>query len=349
MRKQQLEFTYMRAIAILWIVAGHSIYNSGQGFPLGLENLLRGGTALFVFISGYFYHRIFYPRMVYKEFMSAKVRNVLVPFLWVSLVGLAMLATQWSLMYDRPLSEVAKGIYYTVRNGYVLYPHWYIPFIMAVFAISPVFSAYIRLSATARWLIFAAMCLVSVYIHRPIGNINVLHSVVYFTPFYLMGILYSAHEDWLRRHALPLLGAALVGTVLSLYMQTYVSGHVGNYHKAALAFGGVDWQFVQKFSLCVLAVGLCLWMSQQTLSERANKALGALAEMSFAIFFIHPLFSIVFGVITGLLRFKLAPGNMWTSLALSLFIFVFLLAGSVLTAKAIKAKLGDRSRSYIGW
>ena len=58
MRKNQLEFTYMRGIAIIFIVLGHSIYNSGEGFPLLLENLLRGGTALFVFISGYFFHRI---------------------------------------------------------------------------------------------------------------------------------------------------------------------------------------------------------------------------------------------------------------------------------------------------
>ncbi|QYJ75086.1 MULTISPECIES: acyltransferase family protein [Shewanella] len=349
MRKQQLEFTYMRAIAILWIVAGHSIYNSGAGFPLPLENLVRGGTALFVFISGYFYHRIFHPRMVYKEFMVSKLRNVLLPFLWVSLVGLAMLATQWSLMYDRPLSEVAKGIYYTVRNGYVLYPHWYIPFIMAVFAISPVFSAYIRMSGAARWTLLALSCVIALLIHRPIGNINVLHSVVYFTPFYLMGILYSAHEEWLKERAVPLLWLALLGTLLSLYMQTYVQGHVGNYHKEALSWGGVDWQFVQKFSLVILAVGLCLWLSQRSLSDRTQKSLNALAEMSFAIFFIHPLFSILFSVITGLLRFKLAPGNMWTSLGLSMGIFVFLLVGSVVTARAIKAKLGDRSRSYIGW
>ncbi|MGI2259937.1 acyltransferase family protein [Shewanella sp. GXUN23E] len=349
MRKQQLEFVYMRAIAILWIVAGHSIYNSGEGFPLALENVLRGGTALFVFISGYFYHRIFYPRMVYKEFMVTKIRNVLVPFLWVSLVGLIMLATQWSLMYDRSLTEVAKGVYYTVRNGYVLYPHWYIPFILAVFAISPVFSAYIRLSAGVRWLILVIMCLVSVFIHRPIGNINVLHSLVYFTPFYLMGILYSQHEAELRRYATPLLVLAVLGTVLSLYMQTYVDVHVGNYHKAALTLSGVDWQFVQKFSLCILAVGLCLWMSQQDLSARTTGMMAVLAEMSFAIFFLHPLFSIIFGVFTGLARFKLAPGNVWTTLGLSLCIFAFLLTGSVLTAKAIKRRWGDRSRSYIGW
>ncbi|MBT1445368.1 acyltransferase [Shewanella sp. JM162201] len=348
MRKQQLEFTYMRALAILWIVAGHSLYNAGLGFPVTIENVLRGGTALFVFISGYFYHRIFHPRMVYKEFMLSKVRNVLQPFLWVSLVGMILLVCQWAFLYNRPPIELAKGVYYTVRNGYILYPHWYIPFIMAVFAISPVFSAYIRLSPAARWLIFAALCLVSIFIHRPIGNINVLHSVVYFTPFYLMGILYSAHEDWLKSHAAPLLAAAAVGTVVSVVMQQ-LSGHHGNYHKLAFDWGGIDWQFIQKFSLCVLAVGFCLWLSHQPLKERTQSALNALAEMSFPIFFIHPLFSILFDTITGAMHFRLAAGNPWTAMALSAFIFVFLMVGSVVTARAIKALLKDKSRSVIGW
>lgn len=80
MRKNQLEFTYMRGIAIILIVLGHSVYNSGQGFPLLLENLLRGGTALFVFISGYFFHRIFYKDFDYSKFMKNKVHNVLYPF-----------------------------------------------------------------------------------------------------------------------------------------------------------------------------------------------------------------------------------------------------------------------------
>lgn len=70
----------MRGIAIIFIVLGHSIYNSGEGFPLLLENLLRGGTALFVFISGYFFHRIFYKDFDYSKFMKNKVQNVLYPF-----------------------------------------------------------------------------------------------------------------------------------------------------------------------------------------------------------------------------------------------------------------------------
>ncbi|MGL4515714.1 MAG: acyltransferase family protein, partial [Shewanella sp.] len=169
MRKNQLEFTYMRGLAIILIVLGHSIYNSGEGFPLLLENLLRGGTALFVFISGYFFHRIFYQDFNYKKFMTNKVQNVLYPFLIVSLVGLGCLCLRWIFMEDQSVSQVLLSIFYTVRNGYILYPHWYIPFIMAVFLCSPVFLWFIRCSSQTRWTLLVVSCVVAALLHRPIG------------------------------------------------------------------------------------------------------------------------------------------------------------------------------------
>ena len=345
MKKNQLEFTYMRGIAIIWIVLGHSIYNSGQGFPLMLENLLRGGTALFVFISGYFFHRIFYKKFDLKTFMKSKVRNVLYPFLIVSLVGLLLLCLRWVLMDGHDLEKVLMGIYYTSRNGYVLYPHWYIPFIMLVFLCSPLFIRYIQCSTDMRWTLFILSCVIAALIHRPIGNINVVHSVVYFTPFYLLGILYSTDEARIARYTNVATVLAFVGLIITLVMQTYVEGHVGNYHKFPFTYGGIDWQFLQKLCLCLLVLDLSVRLSKMGEIDWLIR----IAEMSFAIFFIHPIFSFFFGIITQLLRYKLPPDNVVTTLLFSAFIFLFLMVGSIVTANFIKARLGDRSRTYIGW
>ncbi|MGL5359473.1 MAG: acyltransferase family protein [Shewanella sp.] len=345
MRKNQLEFTYMRGIAIILIVLGHSIYNSGEGFPLLLENLLRGGTALFVFISGYFFHRIFYQDFNYKKFMTNKVQNVLYPFFIVSLVGLACLCLRWVFMEDQSLSQVLLSIFYTVRNGYILYPHWYIPFIMAVFLCSPVFLWYIRCSANTRWALLVLSCIVAVLLHRPIGNINVIHSLVYYLPFYLMGILYSQDERLITRYGGVLSGVALLVLVVSLLEQTYVVQHVGNYHKAPFEFNGIDWQFVQKLCLCVLTLNVCEWLAGRSRLPWLIET----AEMSFAIFFLHPLFDMLFNTTATVLRFRFPPGSMLTSILFSFAIFVFLMLGSVFTARLIKKYLGQRSRTYIGW
>jgi hypothetical protein len=54
------------------IVLGHSIFLAQPVFPALLENLLRGGTGLFVFISGFFFHRVFYTRFDYVQFVAKK-------------------------------------------------------------------------------------------------------------------------------------------------------------------------------------------------------------------------------------------------------------------------------------
>ncbi|WP_417761202.1 acyltransferase family protein [Shewanella sp.] len=345
MRQKQLEFVYMRGIAIMLIVAGHSIYNSGEGFPLLLENLLRGGTALFVFISGYFFHRVFYKRFEFRSFMQNKINNVLWPFLIISFIGLFALIPQWLLLDKHPLEQVPLDMWYTLRNGYVLYPHWYIPFILVVFLISPLFMEYIKLSAKARWGLLIALSLVAIVVQRPIGNVNVLQSVLYFTPFYMLGICYSQDDTRLASIKVPLQWVSWGVLALTLVMQTYVEGHLGNYHKDFWQYTGIDWQFIQKMALCVLALQGCEWLAQ----GKEMPWLTRLADMSFAIFFLHPLLTILIGVVSQQLHFRLAPDSAVTSIAYSVVLFSIQLWGSVLIALWLKRCFGDRSKTVMGW
>ncbi|QSX33391.1 acyltransferase [Shewanella avicenniae] len=346
MRQKQLEFVYMRGVAIMLIVAGHSIYNSEEGFPAFLENLIRGGTALFVFISGYFFHRVFYSRFEFRRFMSNKIDNVLWPFLLVSAVGLLALVPHWLWVEHHSVQQLPLDVWYTVRNGYVLYPHWYIPFILLIFVLSPLFLAYIRLTASARWFWLLIVSVLALIVQRPIGNVNVLQSALYFSPFYLLGICYSQDDTVLARYKQQIGWLSWGLLLLTLVMQTYVEGHLGNYHKNFWEFNnGFDWQFLQKVALCVLVLQGCEWLAQQG----EQLWLTRLADMSFAIFFLHPLFSLAIGDVSYFIHFKLAPGSALTSILYSTLIFGIQLGGSVLVALWIKHKLGERSRSIIGW
>ncbi|KFZ36235.1 acyltransferase [Shewanella mangrovi] len=346
MRQKQLEFVYMRGIAIMLIVAGHSIYNSGEGFPALLENLIRGGTALFVFISGYFFHRVFYSRFEFRRFMQGKINNVLWPFLIVSLVGLAALTPQWLLIDHHSLQQLPIDVWYTVRNGYVLYPHWYIPFILLMFIASPLFMDYIKLGVKQRWLLLLGLSILAIALQRPIGNVNVLQSALYFSPFYLLGICYSQDEDALTTMRVPLRWGALLLLVVTLVMQTYVEGHLGNYHKNFWEFNnGFDWQFLQKVALCVLVLQGCEWLA----TRQESPWLIRLADMSFAVFFLHPLFSILIGNLSHLFHFRLPPGSAMTSMLYSALLFIIQLGGSVLLALWLKQRFGERSKTVMGW
>jgi uncharacterized integral membrane protein len=83
---------YFRAISIMIIIAGHS-YGSWLHESLAgqsVANMVTGGTALLVFISGFFFKEIFCPRFKFSKFMNKKVQTVLLPYVLLSFAGMAL-------------------------------------------------------------------------------------------------------------------------------------------------------------------------------------------------------------------------------------------------------------------
>ncbi|AGS39765.1 acyltransferase family protein [Cycloclasticus zancles] len=71
-------FDYFRAIAIIIIVAGHSfsLWVIDTLPEKVLANIITGGTSLFVFISGFFFHHIFYKNFKYQIFILKRFRSL---------------------------------------------------------------------------------------------------------------------------------------------------------------------------------------------------------------------------------------------------------------------------------
>jgi peptidoglycan/LPS O-acetylase OafA/YrhL len=342
-----IEFDYLRGLAIVLIVMGHSVTNTNDGFPVWLENLIRGGTGVFVFISGFFFHHIFAQRFDYKNFMSKKVQNVLVPFLSVSAFALVANFFVFLFVDHANMMEALSMCWELIQQGFVLFPHWYIPFIMATFLCSGLHFRYLKLPLLTQLSILALFSLTAVVIHRPDGNINVLQSVVYFTPFYLFGMLYSQYLAWMKQHYRYFLGVAIVAVVVTVWLQSSVLFHAGGYHKAAFEWAGIDLQFIQKMGLCVLFVGFCSHLVWPAL----GKHLIMLASISFAIFFLHPLLSMIWGNTKYILLNAgyIEPNTtMAYSLISSVFLFIFQFYGSVWLIGKLKRLFGSKSRLLIG-
>lgn len=345
-RKERLiEFDYLRGISIALIVLGHSIFIAQPAFPSLLENLLRGGTGLFVFISGFFFHRVFYARFDYAQFVTKKARGLLIPFVAISLFALLLRMVGWwqdGLVWQENLLYA----WYTLRNLYVLYPHWYIPFIFLTFLCSPLHIMYIRAQLSLQMLVLIAFSLIAIFMHRPQSNSNFLQSLIYFTPYYLLGILFSQYFVQLRAWHWPILAMSIAVIASTALIQTYVWVHLGNYHKSAFIYGGMDLQFIQTLFSCSALLTLCRHLHWRWLQRH----LCWLAELSFPIFFIHPLLTIALENIAALETIK--PFFPVSGLGASLLVFsaVFLVQfyGSAGIAVAIKQLIGARSRWLIG-
>ena len=339
---------HFRAITIIIIVAGHSYSHVGLEFSgildNSLKNMISGGTSLFVFISGFLFHHVFYKKFHYSKFVGKKVRNVLIPYLilgflpalwWVILkqekCGEFFLGTE-----ENFISEYVVPMIKYYATGVFINGYWYVPFIMLTFSISPIHARYIKLSTNKQLSLILLLSCVSMVIHRPIQNVNVFQSVVYFTPVYLIGITASIHRNVIyntfnkREYLLLLFAAALA--VLQAYL-----GHEGNYHKQPLAIGTIDIMYLQKTLLCFFFM---VWLHR--FENYNNSYVHAVASTSFTAFFIHPY-------ILWLLR-KADLSFIKTDSWFVLLMFVAILQLTcVLIAKVTKKLIPKYSRFFIGY
>lgn len=345
-------FDYFRGLAIIFIVAGHSYgpWVAHSFFEKVIASLITGGTAFFVFISGFFFHHIFYPKFRYKSFMVKKAANVLLPYSILSVLAFVCLVLY---LNDPPFAEVfitgqqPDSIFQYLKlfaqywwTGSLLTAYWYVPFIMIIFAISPLFIKQIELPIKSQLgLLFLLLCLATV-VQRPTHNLSPIHSVVYFCPVYMLGIICSINKERLFEF---LAGKTVIlgfAVILVSVAQLLIYGNDGNFHKDALfSFEGIDTMILQKILMCFFLLSVL-----QKLDAKEIPLLKHLASTSFAIFFLHPWVLYFLYESSFISRVKFAP-----SFLVFLLTVLLVIAICLAIAELFKSLLGEKSRFVIGW
>lgn len=288
-------FDHFRALAIVFIVAGHCIgpWMIDSFVEMTLANLICGGSTLFVFISGFFFHHVYYPRFDFVAFMGHKTRKIALPYALLTLAGFALYSVaaagfpyQQELMPDGLASwkdQVVLLLAY-LATGRIATAYWYIPFAMLLFAMSPLFVRFIQLGFWLRTAVIAIGFPMSLIIQRPLHDLSPVHALLYFVPVYLLGIHSSMHWDALQR---LIRGRALLLGCMVLALAALQTGLTGSYGGLAkptvFSYAGLDLILIQKVLMCYFLLALLL-----PLEKREIAPLKLLASASFAIYLLHP-------------------------------------------------------------
>lgn len=351
---------YFRALAILMIVAGHTFVLAWSHFadedPTSritllnvIPSLISSGTAYFVFISGFLYRQVFHGRMAYGEFMRRKALYIGLPYLLMATpVALAEIASG-----TFSVTSVKDGVAYPpsafvdlvvlLSTGRMVNAYWYIPFIFLVFLASPLFDRFIRMQPGPRFAVVAAAFLVALWVHRPLDNLNPLHSFLYFANIYMFGMLFWEYRERImavvaRPGAVAVLALLILATAAA---QALVLNDTSNIERAAgdgwLPLG-FDLMLIQKYVGFFLFSGFfALWGS------RAATPLSFIARNSFGLYFVHAI------VIAVLMRMPepLSPHVGEPMIDLAIY-FVAVLTTSFAAILTVKAIAGRYSRYIIG-
>ncbi|MBT9187520.1 acyltransferase family protein [Zobellia russellii] len=353
-----------RGLAILLIVAGHLYVFGLSGADIlstFVRNLMGSGTSFFVFVSGFMFHHVYYKRYGFRQFMSKKFKNVALPYLILGTIAVVFFlitsygyfapvnqlsSEEFSNLYEVGIFKPSDTTFMTILKYYytgrISTIYWYIPFAMLLFLCSPLHMAFIRLKLKEQLSILVLLYVLALFVHRPLLNLNPFHSLFYFTPMYLIGVLTSLYSTNIKRfldNKLLLMLVVIIG--LSLIQQ--LLGHEGAYNKYFFEYGGVDLQLIQK-TICVFFLFVAL--EKYTFKW---KILDVISETSFAIYFLHPWLIYVLKKVYTKIGILPDDGNNNILLYLfSLLLVTFLSTASALMIKRL-FKHSSKTRYIIGY
>lgn len=300
-RKEKLFYiVYLRAIAIILIVAGHTILWGKDAVLRSNLYLFTGGTFLFVFIAGYLFEYLSC-KFNYKDYLFKKFTNVIMPY-FVTLLPAAVLYAiknpiNGPFMYMPP----AQTFFSTLIVGSAVNPPlWFIPMISVFFLLAPVF-LFIRtkkflwysiLILSVTYTIFAkrvpflpppvyeTTCIAEIFKYY---IILLAQNCLLFLSFYLGGMAVceftESRPDFFRRYLKPVLAVSAVFFIISGILYVYFTD-----------ISILKIHFSKIFMIIMLLSFFMLNEQKIKAKPELNGALNFLADYSFGIFFIHHYF-----------------------------------------------------------
>lgn len=269
------EVQRFRGFSIFLIVAIHCVvlfdWSSSRALEDAVRKILANGTLFFVLIGGFLFEYLHPTRLSSVDFFRKKFVKVLMPYFFCSLPALAVIAMAPGV---RGASAVSpdwalwqQAAYYLATGAHVA-PFWFIPSILLMYLVAPVFW---RVSRSDRALIALAVLMfpLCLMVQRSAGN--PLQTAIHFLPIWIVGMAMARFFDSFKRFVqTQWLSFALVISLLLAWELFFVKGTHSNWSVLGKLLSGM--------ALLAVFDAFQGWIANQ---------FEKLADYSFGVFFLH--------------------------------------------------------------
>lgn len=294
-KRQKLNYiNVFRALAILLIVAGHAVQTKHPVLKPIFNTFLQDGTVLFVFISGFLFQYLS-DSFSYKTYLKKKFFNIICPYLFTSVAGIALLFTVPRLNPLAALNKIVQIPLFLTTGIFHNLPTWYIPMTCVFFLWVPVLVKMTQqkfsngkslLFYILAFLVLVPLCVprleLPVDVGTPWGSYvaalqaNIFRTGLFF-PVYMLGMFTACQRDKISKLY------AHRGLLWVLFAVACVLDFWVIYHK--LLPGRL---LAPKMILTFLVLGYLEHYDNALMSKpRLNAWLDTVATYSFSIFFLH--------------------------------------------------------------
>lgn len=297
--------TYFRAVAIIFIVAGHTLCWGHSTMKDFNTLLFAGGTYFFVFIAGFLFQYLAY-KFDIKKYFKKKFLNVICPYFFTLLPCALPYTLSNTDNWFFTSSPVLTRFFAVTLGGYIVNgPVWFVGMIAVMFLFSPLFlylKKYKKIYITM-FLMSFILCLivpryssVNTYLElhlnfqtNAIAKILYVNFVVYFRSFlhfcfiYLLGMLTC---EIITKNVMNIKENLKTIFYISLFL--YVFHFVVHLFIIKPTYNMRYMELISKLiETFVLLSGIMLLEQKIKQYKILDKSLKFVADYSFGIFFVH--------------------------------------------------------------
>lgn len=192
---------WFRGVAILFVVMGHTSLTEFAGVDVD-TSFFSDGTFYFVLISGFLFYHL-KERFEYFDYMNKKVKNVIIPYLFIITPGLLMAmffyVNKLAWYNAEHIPEINNFLYYIIylvtHGGTIIGPLWFIPMIIIFFIVSPFLKMIMESKSFG--VITIISLLFTMFTLKP-GVSEPLFSFIHWFGVYLLGAYLCKHYSVLN-------------------------------------------------------------------------------------------------------------------------------------------------------
>lgn len=350
-----------RGLAILLIIMGHTMQfgdSTSLIYNINCE-MICGGTALFIFISGFLFQHLSH-KFEYRNYLSKKWTNVVLPYLVTSIPGL-LFCFYFPIAYKNSFYGLSAylqiPLHLTIGRVHNI-PTWFIPMIIIFFIFSFLFLKLEKKNILYKLL--PILFLITIFVPRGTAEYEstlgldylikygiylkyILFNFIHFASLYVFGMYCSKNKDIIDKFYNNRLILWVI--MLSLSALDIFAQYKYNYSNFTIS----------KIFLTMLALGYLKHYDEFILSHnKTNKTLDFIAKYSFGLFFIHWYWFFIYNQIFNLPTVMPIVNNSYIltfSYVLLRFAFVAIASlATLFSLKSILLKLNKNinTRKFLG-
>jgi len=318
--------------------------------PIGIANglLFHNSTIYFAVISGILFSVVLKSKG-YKRFFSSKFKNVLLPYLFLTLffsifnpVFIPPILKPFLLQPD--FSAYLSAAWHNFIFGTAQFTFWYIPVLLFLYVVTPLLD---YLMSIKKW--GASLTVVFMALPLAISRVQVadmeenqfyLSTMIYFMGAYAAGIYFGTNPEqrfsWVKKKMWLFVLIASLSSAAIVYFTFAEINKFGGWSLMTSLY------YIQKMCLSLIIIVLF-----KNLGDRQPRWLNPIATYAFVIYFLHVFFIdlLMEPLMPLLIMHEIAPLNMFLA---ALLFLVLSTALSMLIGRIFRKTFGKSSKMLVG-